>query len=64
MFDPLPAAAKDHNRDGLYGIGGMIKLHHGRVTVQSPPEDKELTPYGLNVAFHVFLPEVKKKAHV
>ena len=61
LFDPLPATEKDGSRLGLYASLGMIRAHDGRITVNSPPEDPELIAFGLNVAFHIFIPEVKKK---
>ena len=61
MFDPLPGTQKDRSRLGLYASLGMIRAHHGRITVKSPPEDPELIDFGLNVTFHIFIPEIKQK---
>ncbi len=62
MFDPLPDSEKDGSRLGMYALLGMIKAHGGRMTVNSPPKDPELIAFGLNIAFHIFIPKIKKKS--
>ncbi|MEA3546409.1 MAG: PAS domain S-box protein [Thermodesulfobacteriota bacterium] len=61
LFDPLPTTKKSRGGLGLHASLGMIRAHDGRMTVNSPTEDSELIAADLNVAFHIFIPEIKKK---